>query len=266
MWISPPSLLLLLLCFLFTSFSCRLSFCSDSCHNPHILTISILFSPSLDACSTVNKAAWSLFNRGFIMSYFPRSYNPFKQAASSQPVMSASLPACQTLIQPLSQPISQELLWVMARSRAFVWFHGNRACKMFMLVNRAVEKRVESVQSNTLSKIPSFPKSPCFHSCLSAQDYNWIHSVIILAEVQWIPAADANVAFSLLSTLPGSVGHSADPQPASLGPHGPDCSCRTEIYRGKMIIMKYLCWHNMWTCSETGSIQQKPVSLRGWNG
>lgn len=70
--------------------------------------------------STVNKAAWSLFNRGFIMSYFPRSYNPFKQAASSQPVMSASLPACQTLIQPLSQPISQELLWVMARSRAFV--------------------------------------------------------------------------------------------------------------------------------------------------
>lgn len=55
---------------------------------------------------------------------------------------------------------------------------------MFMLVNRAVEKRVESVQSNTLSKIPSFPKSPCFHSCLSVQDYNWIHSVIILAEVQ----------------------------------------------------------------------------------
>lgn len=103
MWISPPSLLLLLLRFLFTSFSCRLSFCSDSCHNPHILTISILFSPSLDACSTVNKAAWSLFNRGFIMSYFPRSYNPFKQAASSQPVMSASLsdthPASQSAYQ-----------------------------------------------------------------------------------------------------------------------------------------------------------------------
>lgn len=155
----------------YSSFSPCLPSCSDSPHNPHFH-----YFPSPFGCTFLlfNKTVQSLYNRGFIMSYFPHSYNPFKHATSSQPILSDIHPATQSAYQ-------SELLWVIVRSRGEPQYESMATrpvkCLCWLTMQRG-EKRLCPFSERKLSEIPSFPKIPCFLYFLSMQNYN---SVIILA-------------------------------------------------------------------------------------